>query len=175
MIRRSSFYKNYKISNAKPVDIARHFVQVSSFCDTICDFLNNDFTGLVETICEPIWDPCVFVRISEDYTAYFLKLLLATIYGRDSVKIDMLFEDEVLTISISADGHLPIEGDEMNELVRTLRSTGFSFKVENDRITVFAPVYRLKKSIVQSMSLISMREKLVEIFYTGGPIVDPDE
>lgn len=175
MIRKSSFYKKYKISDAKPIDITRHFVQVSEFCETLCDFLNKEFIGLFEIVCEPVWDKCVFVKISEDYTAYFFKLLLATVYGRESVKINVVFEDEVLTLTISADKHLPIEGDEMNELVRIIRSTGFSFKVENDKIIIFAQIYRLRKSIVQSMSASALRKKLVEIFFTGGPIVDFDE
>ena len=169
MIRKSDFYKRYKISDARPLNISKHYVVVSSLADTLVDFLENEFMGLFDVNDEPIKDTNACVKVSEDFLAYFFKEFMGTIFGRDYLKIRFVLEDEIFKIIVRSDTHLPVTCDEMNCLTRIVHDTGLSIYIDNDIMILYSPVRRMTRRMLHSLSVNRFRQKLVEIFFTGGP------
>lgn len=172
MIKKSKFYSKYKITDAKPLGLERHYIQVSNFSSTLIDFLSKEFTGLFEVDYEPIWETNATIKISEGHVAYFLKTLMATVFGRETLKLKMLLEDEVFNLSIEAESNLPMTNEEMINLVKLIHSTGFSHEITDNRILLYSAVRRAMKKTLHSLSTDLFRQRLVEIFFTGGPPVE---
>ena len=128
MIKRSAFYKQYKISGAEPHDVVKHRVPVSIFANTVTEFLSTEFSGLVEIDCKPIWDVNSCIRVCEDFAAYFFKNLLAAIYGKDVLKIDIILEDDVFSITLHQPRENGIAYSHINDLSRMAKSAGFDPK-----------------------------------------------
>jgi hypothetical protein len=160
------------ISGALPVDVAKHHVSISTFINTIREFIETEFSGLIEIDSQPIWDISNCIRISEDYTAYFFKNFLAAIYGRGTVSMDMTYTESVFTIRIHSDGQLPVECKYMNELLMLAGNSGFTYRLSNTTLTLKADITVIKKMSVRSISINRLRAKFVEIFFTGGPTPD---
>jgi len=172
VIKRSAFYKQYKISGAEPIDVVKHRVPISTFTNTVIEFLDTEFTGLIDVECKPIWDINSCIRICEDYTAYFFKNLLAAFYGRESISIEMALSDDIFTIQIKSKEDFKIPLGEMNELLRIATSSGFSYELADSTLTLYSSVLRIKQTSVRSISFNRLRARFTEIFFTGGPAPD---
>ena len=175
MIKKSLFYKDYKISDSKPLDIARHYIRVSTVCQTVAKFLDDEFAGLFRLSYEPVFDKSLSVKICEDQLAYFFKQLLAAVYGRQSVAVDMKLGKNGFLIIISSEGHLPINPEEMQTLVGIAARIGMSCETENDTLTLRASLFRVSYASLRSISSDILKAKFVEIFFTGGPPIEYDE
>lgn len=174
MIKRSAFYKQYKISGAEPHDVVKHRVPVSIFANTVTEFLSTEFSGLVEIDCKPIWDVNSCIRVCEDFAAYFFKNLLAAIYGKDVLKIDIILEDDVFSITLHQPRENGIAYSHINDLSRMAKSAGFDYEITDERLTLFVRTLRYKATGVRSMTQNLLRARFVEIFFTGAPMPDFD-
>lgn len=172
MIKRSAFYKQYKISDAEPVDVIKHRIPISTFTNTVIEFISTEFQGLVEFECKPIWDLNSCIRICEDFTAYFFKNLLAAIYGRETVKIEMEISDDVFFINICSPDGFKIEHNDMTDLLRMAKSSGFSYDLSDNRLSLSVSTFRYAQMSVRSMTQNLLRARFVEIFFTGAPMPD---
>lgn len=168
MIKRSAFYKHYKISGAEPVDIIKHRIPVTTFTNTVTEFLETEFAGLVEIDCKPIWDENSCIRVCEDFAAYFFKNLLAAIYGKVSLKIEMSLEDDIFSLDLyQAKGN--IDYIHINELARIAKSAGFEYKMTENGLLLYARTTRLTRTSIRSTTQNLLRARFAEIFFTGGP------
>ena len=172
MIKRSAFYTHYKISGAEPVTIDKHRVPLSTFTNTVTEFLDTEFSGLIDVECKPIWDINSCIRICEDFTAYFFKNLLAAIYGRKAVSIEMSLSDDVFSLIIRSKGNLDIDNDDIPELLRIAKSAGFSYDLSDTQLALRTRALRYNRTSVRSLSQNLLRTRFVEIFFTGGPMPD---
>lgn len=152
--------------------MVKHKVTISTFVNTVTEFLSTEFTGLVDVECKPIWDINACIKICEDYTAYFFKNLLAAIYGRDTVRIEMTLQDDLFSVAIQAEENFKIELSEMTELLRIAKSSGFSYQLSDKELILLASVKRYRQTSVRSMSKNLLRTRFTEIFFTGGPMPD---
>ena len=175
MIKKSLFYKDYRISDARPLEIARHYVRVSTVCETVSSFLDCEFTGLFKLSYEPVWDRALSVRICEDQLAYFFKTLLEIVYGRKTLSVDMRIDDGRFCITLSTNDHLPITPEEMTRLAAIARRVGMAHSTSNDALILSCALFRTAYASLRSISSNRLREKLVEIFFTGGPPVIYEE
>jgi len=175
VIKKSLFYKDYKISDARPLDIARHYVRVSTVCETVSSFLDYEFSGLFQLSYEPVWDRALSVKICEDQLAFFFKTLLEIVYGRKTLSIEMKALDGRFYIIISAEEHLPISPEEMATLAALARKVGMEHSTANDSLTLSCGLFRVSYASLRSIDSNKLREKLVEIFFTGGPPVIYEE
>ena len=174
MIKRAEFYRKYGVSGAVPIGKAKGLIPTFNIANTIKEFIDKEFPGLVDIYCEPMWDNGLSVMVCPEIMAYFFKNLLAAIYGRDAVSIDIICTDDQFTVIIRSNDHLPIECLEMSELTAILGDTGFTYKIGDDKLTLSAPCTKTKRFIVRSFSVNHLRAKFVEIFFTGGPPPDTD-
>ena len=172
MIKRSAFYKQYKISGAEPRDIVKHRVPVSTFANTVTEFLSTEFAGLVEINCTPIWDVNSCIRVCEDFAAYFFKNLLAAIYGKAVLRIDLTLEDDVFSITLHQPNKSGIAYEHVNDLSRMAKSAGFEYDISDERLLLYTRTLRYTRTGVRSMTQNLLRARFVEIFFTGAPMPD---
>ena len=172
MIKRSAFYTHYKISGAEPVTVDKHRVPISTFINTVTEFLDTEFAGLIDIECKPFWDINSCIRICEDFTAYFFKNLLAAIYGHKAVSMEMSLSDDTFSLMIRSSGELEIDCDDMSELLRIAKTAGFNYDLSDTELTLSTRALRYNQTSVRSLSQNILRARFVKIFFTGGPMPD---
>ena len=87
----------------------------------------------------------------------------------------MNISDSRFNISISTDRHLPIAPNEMNMLIQLIKKIGMSYSTTNNTLTLSCGLFRTAYASLRSISSNSLKEKFVEIFFTGGPPVIYEE
>lgn len=172
-MRKTAFYRKHRLTDAKPIDIAKRPISARDFIYSISDFLTENFRGLC-TVTRHVSDAMLYVYVSEDISAYLIKLLLACVDGEHMLYIDITDLGERLSISVSSDGELPYGFDDANQLVRTATDAGFEVFLDNDRLILTTPMVLSSTLRVYATTRFMMRAKLNEIFYTGGAIVGDD-
>ena len=169
---KQEFIDHYEIKDALPVDPSKKLIPAEAFYSAVRMFIDERFRGAAVASYANISSQSVL--ICADYAAYFLKMLLFYVYGREMLTISAESNDEALSIIISAENYLPLTQSEMNSLIRLARNAGMEIYPDKKsiRLTVaFSPaqvrrVYAVSVSDGEKL----MVKKLVEIFYCGEPI-----
>jgi len=169
-MRKSAFYEKYRITDAKPIDIAKRPLLAKDFADSVTDFLTENFRGLCR-VRHNIPDVLLYIHVSEDMAAYFIKLMLAYVNGERMLDINITNIDEDLVMTITSDGDLPYDFTDANHLIRIAKNAGFDIIINDERLVLKAHLTLSAALRVYATSRLTMRGKLNEIFYTGGAIV----
>lgn len=165
-MRKSDFYGQHKVSKEKPVEFAKKDVDPYKTALTIKEFLDENFRGLCNTICEAKAQ-FRLIRISEDYTAYFLRTMLSFVHGRSVVDLVLTVNEREFFIIVKGNGGLPFTPTEMNTLMRISRMAGFTPSLKDDALILEVDMTYTTIGILSAISVNTFRQKLYEIFYTG--------
>ncbi len=164
---KTDFYSKYRISDAKPTDVARHTIKASDFGEITASFLNSNFRGLC-TVNNGISEgKNVYITVSEEGAAYFFKIMLSYIKARQSVDINIALGEDELLVKISSEEHLPFDEADGLELVRLARRAGFSVNISNELLVLRAAAKYSMSYKVYAVSMSHLAAKYNEIFYTG--------
>ena len=169
-MKKQAFYAKHKLTDAKPIDIMRRPIVAKDFADSVKDFLNSNFRGLIE-VTHDVPVALFYVNISSDMAAYFMKLMLASANGEKMLKVNISTPEDCLVVTITSEGDLPFECDDANLLIRAARNAGFEIALEEHAFVLTTPLSLSKSLRVYAFSASNMYGKLNELFYTGGPIV----
>lgn len=169
-MKKQAFYAKHRLTDAKPIDITRRPILAKDFADSVTDFLNSNFRGLVEVTHE-VPNVAFYVSISSDMAAYFLKLMLAYVNGESLLKVNISTPEEDLVVAITAEDALPYDFVDTNTLIRTAKNAGFDVTVTDNSIIMKSHLTLSAALRVYALNFSDMRYKLNELFYTGGPIV----
>lgn len=166
------FINHYEIKDAMPVDPAKKLVPAESFYSALCEFLEQRFYGAVKIESRNI--SARSVLICADYAAYFFKMLLTYVYGREMLYITADSDDEKLSIIILSESDLPLTSGETRSLIRLARDAGMDIYPEARSIRLTLSFSAALTKRVYAISVgdgkLAMLGKLSEIFYCGEPM-----
>ncbi len=166
-MRKTDFYSKYRISEVKPVDVARRTVSASDFAKATSEFLNGNFRGLCSVNSDISESGNIYIVVSEDGAAYFFKIMLSYIKADRYVDIDIKIVEDELRVSISSDGHLPFDKSDGLELIRLARQAGFNVNISDELMTLRTVANCSMTFKVYAVSRQRFASKYHEIFYTG--------
>lgn len=171
---KNDFIKQYKITDATPIDPSRKALPAAGFSSAIKEFMEEIFRGAAHVECDNI--PSTPIFVCAEYAAFFFKALLTDIYGRVFVNIKITSDTKELSILIQADG-LPVTDSEMRDLIRLARNAGFRIMLEENAIRLRVEFSHVAIHRVYTVSIMDgkriMLGKMVEIF-CHGELLDPE-
>ncbi len=166
---KKEFVKEYSIKDAMPLDPALSVIPSEGYAQAISDFINERFPGVAKARTTAISYGGVLV--SAEYTAYFFKMLLAEIYGRTFLDINIASEGDKLIIYINYEGELPLADKQMRNLIRTARNAGMRINLYQGQIKLSLSFTEAAIRRVYAISVNDgrriMLSKFGELFYCG--------
>ena len=168
-MNKKDFVTEYNIRDAVPLDPSSRVLPAEGFALAIEEFINEKFRGAARAHSRV--SSYGGVLVSAEYAAFFFKTLLAEIYGRCFLEINLTSDNDKLTILIEADGALPLTDSQMRNLIKIARNAGMKIEVEEQAIRLSllfsdAAIRRVYAISVNDGRGI-MAGKLQEIFYCG--------
>lgn len=171
---KNEFIKQYKITNATPIDPSKKALPAAGFSSAIAEFMEERFRGAAAVECNNI--PSTPIFVCAEYAAFFFKALLTDIYGRAFVNIKITSDTKEMSILIEVD-ELPITDSEMRDLIRLARNAGFKIMIEKNAIRLTVEFSHVAIHRVYTVSIMDgkriMLGKMVEIF-CHGELLDPE-
>ena len=168
------FIDQYEIKDALPVDPSRRVIPADALYSALCDFLEERFRGAVYAKKEPATAQSVL--ICADYAAYFFKMLLTYVYGREMLYVTADSQDEHLSITITSESDLPLTDSEMRSLIRLARDAGMDIYPEARKVRLTLSFSAALTKRVYAISVgdgkLVILAKLSEIFYCGEPLAE---
>ena len=135
-MKKSHFREKYHITDTKPVDVIKHRISVVDFVRATETFINENFYGICE-ISHDVSYNTRMITVAEGHVACFFRELLESVYGKEMIRIKMSLDDELFSVNIEADGHLPIDFKDANRLIRLARSAEFSVTINNTCLRIY--------------------------------------
>ena len=173
-MNKNEFIKQYKITDATPIDPSRKALPAAGFSSAISEFMEERFRGAARVECDNI--PSTPIFLCAEYAAFFFKALLTDIYGRAFLNVKITSDQKEMSILIEAD-ELPITDSEMRDLIRLARNAGFKIMPKANTIGLSVEFSPIAIHRVYTVSIIDgkriMLGKMVEIF-CHGELLDPD-
>ena len=164
------FFKTYNISDATPSSPTLEIMTADGFASAIEEFINEKFGGIAHVHLEPISSKPILC--SAEYTAFFFKTLLADIYGRVFLDIQISSNDKQLIILINHDAPLPLCDREMRNIIRMARNAGMIIMPRDGSISL---TLSFSEAAIRRIYAVSARDskhimlyKLSEIFHCGA-------
>lgn len=117
-------------------------------CETF-EFLNKYYRGCFALNSAPVAERCVY--ISPAKYADFMKTVLKTVFGRETVTISVLPRINSFSIAIEFETSILSEED-VDMLERLAADSGFSFEVADDRLSLDIAYSDEKHSIFNAIS-----------------------
>lgn len=166
---KKEFIKVNLISTRTPEKIQKHIYSTKAFAVAIKDFIEENFAALAEVKDDV--DSNMSILISADFAAEFFKRLLTDIYGRIFLKIHIYTDEKKLRLIITSDSPFPLEYDETNDLIRTVRNAGFEVYPHDNGFSLAAPLSKEAALSVYAIPIrdgvIILKRKFNEMFYFG--------
>ena len=173
-MNKNEFIKQYKITDATPIDPSKKALPAAGFSSAIAEFMEERFRGAARVECDNI--PATPIFVCAEYAAFFFKALLTDIYCRAFLNIKITSDQKEMSILIEAD-ELPITDSEMRDLIRLARNAGFKILPKANTISLSVEFSPIAIHRVYTVSIIDgkriMLGKMVEIF-CHGELLDPD-
>ena len=135
----------------------------------IAEFINHQFDGIIRVEYDNI--TAQSISVCADYVAYFFKTLIADIYGRVILNMNIASDENSLRILISSDANLPLSDNEIRRLIKLARNGGFEVYPDSDSIILSTELVSTLSQRVYAVSIMDgkriMFGKMVEIFCHG--------
>ena len=169
---KSEFIKEYKLSDATPLDPTAKSIPAEALCYALEEFINDRFRGIARVrVTSPSAEA---VLVSAEYTAHFFKMLFTYVYGRAFMEIQLDCDRKGLNMLIESEERLPISDKELRFLIKTARNAGMQIYPEGNKLHIVIPfstaaIRRVYANSVNDGRRI-MLAKLNEIFYCGAPM-----
>ena len=132
MMNKQEFIKQFKLSDAVPVDPSSKSIRTEAFAEAISEFINDNFRGIAEV--EAGVKSAHSVMICAEYTAFYFKTLLSFLHGRVYLNIQISDDKDALKIKISSKEAMPLSFEESNYLIKLARNAGMEIYPEDREI-----------------------------------------
>ena len=133
-------YTNFEIQTVSFTEIA----------EATKAFLNENFSGAVRISAN--YKEGGFVDVSADGFAYFFKVVLGSVFGREVIDIDLYSNEAQFKVTIEWNARSSIKDSERDTLLTVAKNSGFDFEFSqgDDKIRI---VLNLKKSSLPFLSV----------------------
>ena len=166
---KQEFINKYGISDAMPITPSKKGIPAEALSCALSEFFSHKFPGVIRVDVDEV--SAQSVMINAEYLAYFFKLLLSDLYGREMLCLAISCDKKELYLNISAESTLPISESEERDLIRHARNAGFRIYPEGNGFLLTAPFSPAMIRRVYAISVFDGRRamigKLVEIFCHG--------
>lgn len=170
-MNKRDFINEYRIFDSLPIDPSSRVLPAEGFAIGIEEFINERFRGVARARSSVISYSAV--SVSTEYVALFFKLLLAEIHGRCFLDIELSSDPNEMTIKISWEGQLPLDQEQIRDIIRTARNGGMHISVTEEKIELKLCFVNSFKRRVYAISVNDGRRvimsKFNEIFSFGDP------
>jgi hypothetical protein len=122
-MRRSQFIEKYKIGSEASLSPLRNLVSIRELTRITGDFLSSKFGGLF--CIDPPVNTREYVHLCFDHFVNLFKLLAVDVHAKSLIYVNFSCNKLKFVVNISVKGGLPIEEDELRELILCARNAGF--------------------------------------------------
>ncbi len=168
-MEKREFIEKYNIRAAVPIDPSLRVLPAEGFAQAIEEFINERFKGAARA--RAVVSTTDAVLVSPEYAALFLKLLLAEVYGRQLLNVEITNDKDRLTMLITSDEALPLSDKSLRNLIRVARSSGMQIYPDESSIKL---TLLFSDAAIRQVYAISVNDgkrimlaKLCEIFFSG--------
>ncbi|MBQ8303059.1 MAG: hypothetical protein IJX97_05930 [Clostridia bacterium] len=169
-MNKEKFIKDYKLSDAVPIDPTLVLICASGYGEAIRGFINDEFRGIARV--EGDLESQKYVFICTEYAAFFFKQMLADIYGRVLINIKIKENENNMEITISSEEEIPLSERELRRLIKIARNAGMDFFINGNTYRLTLAFVDTVTNRVYAISLYDgeriMLSKLSEIFHCGA-------
>ena len=165
-MKRSHFIEKYRITDKLPFSPDSSVMPVTEFVRESNKFILDNFEGLFDIKYDI--SSYEHIKLGLDYIIYFFKLLAVDVHARTLINVTYSCNNLDFTIKISADGGLPIEKEEMRELIKTARNAGFDTQKTKDGLLLTKPVLTTTALAVYTRVIVApsiIAKRFAEIFF----------
>lgn len=161
-MQKQEFIKKHSLSDTIPESCERGNVSVNLLCSVLDAFLDANFRGAFTLEKEINEDG--YIAVSVDYLAYFLRTLLADIYGRELLRIKLYSSFGKLQLEFSY-GKTRLTKGEETELLRIAQTAGFTVSFYHSRVFISAKIVGSPVTTLYAISAESLRGKFSVCFF----------
>ena len=162
-MNKQEFIKQYKLSDAVPIDPSSKTITGAAFAEAISEFINDNFRGIAEVGADI--KSTGSVMICAEYTAFYFKTLLSFLHGRVYLNIKIFEDNDALRISISSDDDMPLTFEESNYLIKLARNAGMEIYPEGKEIKLSLLYSDAARHGVYAISVADGKRVLLGKFY----------
>ena len=170
MMTKEEFIKDYKLSDAMPIDPTLVLISAAGYGDAVKRFINDEFRGIARV--EGNLESQKYVFICTEYAAFFFKQMLADVYGRVLIDIKIKENKNHMEITLSSDEEIPLSERELRRLIKIARNAGMDFFIDGNTYRLTLAFVDTVTNRVYAISLYAgerfMISKLSEIFHCGA-------
>ena len=161
----TDFTKKYKITDVVPREIEAHVYDVANFTETLQSFFEIKFDGLV--IVNFSGDNSGRIKMSEEYLAFFFKILLRSLNGERILNLEIIQNHSRLCIITTADGGVTVDSSELSLLVKSARNAGFEIERVQNGFMIYTALITSKELTLRARSAPRglFEKKLYQIFF----------
>lgn len=127
-----NFFAKYNLKNAVPKDPSFHEVSALDFAVTLENFINEHFLGLAKINYDSSLSGSV--TVSPEYSALFLKNLLAYVSAKQFIEISVKERDDELLLHVNLKINEDTELDMRSAIIKSARNAGFDLHLAKDGI-----------------------------------------
>lgn len=163
-MKRPDKEKLKELSEKRPADPSLKDFSLIDVVSSLSEFIREHFRGLAE-VSYDIQDTRK-VKIAPEYLAYFLRLLLKEINGREFVKIKAFVFDGNLNVDIKFDNPVFIRREELAPLLLSAKDAGFYVTASENGFLLKAEVLdTVAAMFVYANDADTLKSILAKIFF----------
>ena len=165
-MKKNDFTLSKKLSFRKPSSFTAETFTINNFATDVCSFLNDSFKGYVDA-SESVGSFDVgYISICTDYITYFFKALVSYCGGVDTLFVHIeTTADLKIHISVRSSAFASLTNDELRDVIRAAKDTGFIITTERDGISLHREYKRSASLSVRAIRETSLYDRFVEMFF----------
>lgn len=131
---KQQYIEYYKISDTRLKDPSLQILNISSLLKALEEFLTCNFRAAVRVEGMSTSDKSVL--ISPEFLALFFRELICQVHGRALLQLKFHLFDNSVTMTVSADGSVPITLEDGCQLIKLANNAGMEISSQNREITL---------------------------------------
>ena len=157
---KNDFIIKYGIADTTPIDPSHKELPAESLANGILDFMNGKFKGAVETSIDQISPRAA--TVCPDYMAYFFKILITAVHGREMIYLRIRTTAKNLIISIHLNSPVELDRLEERELIRAARNAGFEINLGHASLELSAKLGDASFRRVYAISIVNGKRLIMD-------------
>ena len=165
-MKKNDFTLSQGLSFRAPERFTAETFSINGFATDICAFLNDNFKGYVEASESVGRFNTGYISICADYLTYFFKTIVSYCGGADTLFVHIeSTEDSKIQISVKSASYANLTTDELRDIIREARNTGFIITTERDCITLRREYKKNSSMSVRAIQDTSLYDRFTEMFF----------
>lgn len=152
-----------RLSSAVPKSISKKPCSAFSIAQELAEFMNEEFRGLAEVSYEI--NETGQINISVEHLAYFFKLLLKQVNGRNFVSVKISLTAGMFVIDVFYGDNIEFSLSERASLISAAKGAGLDFDFSNGAISLSAKKHATRAMFVYANDTEILKRTIKRIFF----------